>query len=159
MGTSTLLQLHTEVVQREWIDYNDHMNLAYYVLIFDHATDAFFDYLGLDATFRKNSKSSTFAAEMHVSYHRELSVNTEVSVCTQLLGFDEKRIHYFHYMYAPDGTLAASNELMSLYMDMEQRRVGRMPEEILSSLEKVWSLHKELDTPNSKGSVIGIPGN
>lgn len=158
MGASTLLQLHNDVVRPEWIDYNDHMNLAYYVLIFDHATDAFLDYIGLDTAFREAKNCSTFAAEMHVNYKRELTVNAEVSVSTQLLAYDEKRIHYFHFMYdKADGGLVATNELMSLYMDMNERRVGHMPEEILSSLEDILSLHREVEKPPSMGRVINIP--
>ncbi|MFT5132054.1 MAG: acyl-CoA thioester hydrolase, partial [Gammaproteobacteria bacterium] len=67
MNIDAPLLLHTESVQADWIDYNGHMNLAYYVLIFDHATDAFLDYIGITEKFRKANQASTFAAELHIT--------------------------------------------------------------------------------------------
>lgn len=149
--------LHNEKVQPEWIDYNGHMNLAYYVLIFDHATDAFLDYVGMTEQFRNTQQSSTFAAELHVTYEQEISVGDEVKVTTQLLGFDEKRIHYFHHMYnKADERLVATNELMSLYMDMKERRVGIMPLLLQEKLGEIQTTHSVLPRPKQAGRVIGI---
>ncbi len=67
------LELHHETVRPEWIDYNGHMNVAYYVLAFDLATDSFFDFLGLDEAYRETSGNSTFAVEAHITYQRELA--------------------------------------------------------------------------------------
>ena len=151
------LLLHNETVRSEWIDYNGHMNLAYYVLIFDHATDAFLDYIGMTEQFRNTQQSSTFAAELHVTYEQEIGVGDEVNVTTQLLGFDEKRIHYFHYMYNKlDGKPVATNELMSLYMDMKQRCVGIMPTPLQEKLGDIQKAHSVLARPEQAGRVIGI---
>ncbi len=153
------LLLHSESVQPEWIDYNGHMNLAYYVLIFDHATDAFLDYIGMTEQFREAHRSSTFAAEMHVTYEQEVKVDDVLSITTQLLGFDEKRIHYFHHMYhKAEGPLVATNELISLYMDMKERRVGVMPKGIQLKLGDIQSAHNVLPVPRQAGSVIGLKG-
>jgi acyl-CoA thioester hydrolase len=157
MKNEAPLLLHNETVQPEWIDYNGHMNLAYYVLIFDHATDAFLDYIGMTEQFRNSQQSSTFAAELHVTYEQEIGVGDEVNVTTQLLGFDEKRIHYFHHMYNKlDGKLVATNELMSLYMDMKQRRVGVMPMPIQEKLGDIQKAHSVLARPEQASRVIGI---
>ncbi len=151
------LLMHHESIQPEWIDYNGHMNLAYYVLIFDRATDAFLDFIGMTEEFRQARQSSTFAAEIHVNYQQEVGLDDEVSVKTQLLGFDEKRIHYFHHMYhKKDGFLVATNELMSLYMDMKERRVSAMPVDILDKLGEIKSIHSKLPVPDQSGSVIGL---
>ncbi len=154
------LPLHNESVRPEWIDYNGHMNLAYYVLIFDHATDAFLDYIGMTDQFRSTHQSSTFAAELHLTYEKEVGVGDEVSVKTRLLGFDEKRIHYFHYMYHKvEGYLVATNELISLYMDMNERRVGVMPVIIQDKLDEIHSAHRVLPVPEQAGRVIGLNHN
>lgn len=153
------LQLHSQSVQPEWIDYNGHMNLAYYVLIFDQATDAFLDYIGMTEQNRAANQSSTFTAELHVTYEREVKLGDEVSVKTQLLGFDEKRIHYFHYMYQKvEGHLVATNELISLYMDMKARRAGVLPESFQHKLAAIRSAHSVLPIPRQAGSVIGLRG-
>ena len=66
------LQIYRDKVRPEWIDHNGHMNVAYYVLGFDYATDAFFDYLGLGQSYLQRANGSTFAVEMNVSYVREV---------------------------------------------------------------------------------------
>ncbi len=150
-------ELHTEVIQSDWIDYNGHMNLAYYVLIFDHATDEFLDLIGMTEEFRTANNVSTYSAEIHVNYVQEVKQGDRVRVTTQLIDFDEKRIHYYHRMYHADGGyLAATNELLSLYMDMNARRVGIMPDVILNKLEQIRTEQKSLPRPGNLGSVIGI---
>ena len=157
MNIEAPLLLHRESVLPEWIDYNGHMNLAYYVLIFDHATDAFLDFIGLTEKFRKANQSSTFAAELHVTYEHEVKLGDTVVVKTQLLDFDEKRIHYFHHMYhEADGKSVATNELISLYMDMKARRVTAMPGDIQEMLGKIVSAHTDLPLPSQVGRRIGL---
>lgn len=157
MNKDIPLVLHTEVIQSDWIDYNGHMNLAYYVLVFDHATDEFLDLIDMTEGFRTANNVSTFSAEIHVNYVQEVKQGDRVRVTTQLIDFDEKRIHYYHRMYhADEGYLAATNELLSLYMDMNARRVSIMPDFILNKLEQIRTEQKSLPRPENLGSVIGI---
>ena len=83
------LELHTSTVLPEWIDYNGHMNVAYYVLAFDHATDAFLDYLGLDHAYKARANVTTFVADMNVTYVREVVEGDPLRFTTQLLEHDE----------------------------------------------------------------------
>ena len=141
----------------QWIDYNGHMNLSYYVLLFDSATDAFLEYLGLTPTFRARRNASTFAAEIHVHYLRELRLGDAVRITTQLLDHDARRIHFFHRMYhRTRGYLAATNELMSLYVDMGTRRVTEMPVTIQRRIKALGRAQEHLPRPEQAGSVIGI---
>jgi acyl-CoA thioester hydrolase len=154
---SSPLELYSGEVLPDWIDYNGHMNLAYYVLAFDYATDVFLERLGFDGSFRETHDSSTFAAEIHVSYRRELHLGDPFRITTQLLDYDDKRIHYFHQMYhATRGWLAASNELMSLHMNMSARKVAPMHPEILGKLEAQLNEHRSLPLPEPAGQKIGI---
>lgn len=151
------LELHRERIRPEWIDYNGHMNVSYYVLVFDHATDQFLDFAGMGEAFRRDRQASSFTAEMHVNYLREVKEGDEVSVSTILLGYDEKRIHYFHQMrHAEEGYLAATNELLGLYVDMNLRRVAPMPPEILDRLAAIRQSHAALPVPEQMGSVMGV---
>lgn len=152
-----LLSLHREPVRPEWIDYNGHMNVAYYVLAFDHATDAFLDYIGLTDAHRLEAGGSTFAAESHVTYQREVAEGDPLRFTTQLLGFDRKRIHYFHQMYhETEGYLAATNELLSLYVDLNRRRVTEMPEPILERLQAIRDSQRALAKPLEAGQSIAL---
>jgi acyl-CoA thioester hydrolase len=135
------------------------MNVAYYVLAFDHATDAFFDFVGLDEAYRKASGMSTFAVEAHVTYQREVTEGDELLFDTRLLGFDDKRIHFIHHMrHAEAGFLAATAEWLGLHVDMEQRRVAPMPEHIKHRLAEVLAAHDELPTPPEAGRSIRRSG-
>ena len=151
------LELHRESVIPEYVDHNDHMNLAFFVLVFDHATDEFFDYIGLDREYRRENAYTTFALESHVTYLRELLLDAPVRVTTQLLDFDGKRAHYFHHMYhAEEGYLAATNELISMHIDSTARRSTPFPEHIQASFAAVLKSHASLPEPEQKGRVIEI---
>ncbi len=158
MSIAAPLDLFRERVLPEWIDYNGHMNVAYYVLAFDHATDAFFDFIGLDEDYRTTTGNSTFAVEAHVTYQREVAEGDEMQFTTQLLGYDEKRLHFFHHMYhAEQGFLAATAEWLSLHIDLDRRRVAPMPGAIAARLAEVHAAHKALPVPAEAGHVIRKP--
>lgn len=151
------LSLHSERVHPDWIDYNGHMNLAYYMLAFDHATDAFFDLVGLGVNYVKAEAGSTFTLEAHITYDRELMVDAPLRVDTQLLAHDAKRLHYMHFMYhAEEGYLASTNELVSLHVSMETRRSAPMPGSVLARLDEIAVLHDTLTRPEQAGRVISI---
>ena len=153
------LELHHETVCPEWIDYNGHMNVAYYILAFDLATDTFFDFLGLDEAYRETSGNSTFAVEAHITYQRELAEGDPLRFATQLLGYDEKRLHFIHHMYHADqGYLAATSEWLSLHVDMTLRRVAPMPAQVRARFAEVMASHRSLAIPPEAGRVIKAPG-
>lgn len=149
---------HRAEVLPEWIDYNGHMNVAYYVLAFDHATDAFYDYLGLDADYRRTMAGSTFAVESYVTYQREVLEADPLRFTTQLIAYDSKRLRFFHRMYhATDGYLAATSEWLSLHVDLKSRRVAPMPDWIQTRLAAVWEKHRDLELPQEVGQAVHGP--
>ncbi|MCP5425733.1 MAG: thioesterase family protein [Gammaproteobacteria bacterium] len=151
------LVLYQGNVPPAWIDYNGHMNVAYYVLAFDHATDALMDYLGMDAGYRARTQCSTFVVEMHVNYQRELHAGEPFNVATQLLGFDSKRIHYFHrMMHATQDVLIATTELLLIHVDLTERRGAPMPVVILDELNALMTQHIQLPHPTQAGRVMGV---
>ncbi len=133
------------------------MNLAFYVLVFDHATDAFWDTLGIGLDYRDRTNNSTFGVESHITYDREVLEGDEVRCTTQLLGFDDKRIHYFHRMYhAEHGYLAATTELLSVHVDLTVRRVAPMPRDVQARLGDTMDSHRGIGPPHQVGRVIGL---
>src|SRR3954463_8828525 len=103
-------------VRKEWIDYNGHLNLAYYLVLFDTATDALWDQIGLGPELRATGLT-TFAVESHILYRAELIAGDAVVVDAQILGLDAKRLHVAHEMRR-NGALAALQELMFLCVDL-----------------------------------------
>ena len=151
------LALYTTRVRPEWIDYNGHMNVAYYVLAFDYATDAFLDYIGLDHDYKAKANVTTFVADMNVTYVQEVFEGDPIRFTTQLLEFDEKKFRYFHSMYhAEKGYLAATNELLSLHIDLSTRRVGAMSPSITQKLKNIMDEHRKLEIPPGAGRVLGM---
>ena len=149
--------VYRDVVRPEWIDHNEHMNMGYYLVVFDFATDEFLSWLGLDAGHRAAHEVTTFCAEAHVTYHREVRAADPLRFTTVLLGHDDKRIHYLHTMYhAVDGYLAATNELMSLHVSRATRRASVMAPAVLARLAAVQRAHDALPRPPQAGRSIGL---
>ena len=157
MSVEAPLCLHRGVIRPEWIDYNGHMNVAYYVLVFDLGTDALLDYLGIDASYRERTGFSTYVLESHITYERELKEGDAYRVSVQLLDADAKRLHYFEQLYhEPDDTLAATTEIMLMHMDMASVRSTPMPEPVRTSVASLMESHGNLPRPPQAGRVIGI---
>ena len=146
----------TEVL-REWIDYNGHMNVAYYVLVFDFGTEAFWDYLGIGEDYLKRTNNSTFALESHVTYQGEVRLGDPLRITSQLLGFDAKRIHFLHRMFhAEKGYLAATLECVSLHVSLGTRRSLPLPDDRLALLARVKAAHDALGVPEEAGRSVGL---
>ena len=147
----------TQTVIEDWIDYNGHLNMAYYHVIFDRGVDHFFDYLGVGSVYARSGAGSCFSMEVHVNYLNEVALNDELEVRLQLLDFDSKRLHFFQEMYhKKEGYLAATSEQLSLHVDMRTRKTAAFPETVLATLEGVMAKHGALPTPPQVGRVIGI---
>lgn len=157
MRIESPLCLYTSAVPPEWIDHNGHMNVAYYVLAFDHATDAFTDALGMGQDYRDGQRCSAFVVETHVNYQRELMVGDPLRITTQLLGFDSKRIHCFHRLYhANKGFLSATTELMLIHVDLMERHSTSMTLPVLDRLSALMAAHIQLPRPPQSGRVMGV---
>src|SRR5437762_12226314 len=114
----------------EWIDWNGHMNLAYYVVLFDRATDLLFDELGLGLDYRRKDEKGTFVVETHNLYERELRVGERVRIATQILGSDDKRLYVGHEMSrGRDRDRSATQDLMFLHIELNARRETMLPSE------------------------------
>jgi len=116
--------LKTEKVIKEWTDYNNHLNVAFYVHIFDIAADVMLDNFKMGGISAKKDKKTTFVAEMHTIYNQEVRLGEEVETHATFVDHDKKRIHYRLSMFHKEKKyLAATNEVLSLYVDLNQRKV------------------------------------
>src|SRR5438477_12623648 len=146
-------------VEPAWIDYNGHLNMAYYNVLFDRAVDEAFELLGCGADYVKSRGHSTFTAEVHVRYLRELIHDDPVRVTFQLLGYDAKRMHYFEQLFhATEGFVSATSENMSLHVDMTARRTVPFPDSVAAALGRMQSAHSRLPRPPAAGRRIAMPG-
>ena len=157
MSIPTPFDQYRTTVQSEWIDHNGHMNMGYYLVVFDLATDEFMDFVHLTRAHRKEHQVTTFSLEGHITYNREIGEGEPMCFTTELLDFDEKRLHYIHHMYhATKGYLASTNELMSLHVSLATRRSAPMEPAILDRLAAIKSAHAALPPNPYTSRLIGL---
>jgi acyl-CoA thioester hydrolase len=146
-------------VEPGWIDYNGHLNMAYYNVLFDRAVDEAYELLGCGLAYLKETQHSTFTAEVHVRYLRELNSDDPVRVTFQLLEYDAKRMHYFEQLFhAEEGWLSATSENMALHVDMAARKTVPFPDVIAARLQRMMAAHESLPVlPESVGRHIAMP--
>src|SRR5580692_1934404 len=141
----------------EWIDINGHMNLAYYTVLFDYATDLMFDVLDLGRRYRIATDHGTFVTETHNRYERELLAGDKVRVTIQILVADDKRLHLAHEMFRLDnGERAATQELLFLHVDLNKRRVTPFPPELYARVHAAAAAHACLPRPDWVGRHVGM---
>ena len=128
--------LKTEKIIKEWTDYNNHLNVAYYVRVFDIAADIMLDNFKMGGQSAKKDKKTTFVAEMHTIYNQEVRLGEEVETHLSHVDHDKKRIHYRLSMFHKEKKyLAATNEVLSLYVDLGQRKVVEFDPDRLKVLD------------------------
>jgi acyl-CoA thioester hydrolase len=145
-------------VEPQWIDYNGHLNMAYYNVLFDRAVDETYEMLGIGLAYLKRTNHSTFTAEVHVRYLREIREGDPVRVEFQLLDYDAKRIYYFETLkHAEQGWTSATSENMTLHVDMGSKKVAAFPDDILKRLAAMKAAHAHLPVPEGAGRRIAMP--
>lgn len=145
-------------VRPEWIDANNHMNLAYYTVAFDLATDLLFEAFDCSYPYKARTGCGTFAVESHNLYEAELLLGERARIVTWVLGADAKRVHLAHEMYRlDDGRRAATQELMYLHVDLTLRRVVPWPEEVRARIAAAHAAHAAAPWPDWAGRRIAMP--
>ena len=140
----------------EWIDYNGHLNLAYYHVLFDQGIDGLFAALGLGDAYRVARGMTTYTVETHVCYLREVPPDTRVRVTSQIVGLDEKRLHVFQAMIHEDGWRAATLESLSLSIDQcgEKPKAAPFPDDVYQRVAAMAEAHAKLPLPDRMGRRI-----
>ncbi len=124
------LLLSTTKIINEWTDYNGHMNLAFYILVFDKGAEKILSKFKMGEQSAKTTKKSTMAVESHTTYNNEVKENEEVDVYLSYFNHDKKRLHYKLEMYEKSkNILSATTEVLSLYIDLNVRKVAEFENE------------------------------
>ena len=124
------LLLKTTKIINEWTDYNGHMNLAFYILVFDKGAENILSKFKMGEQSAKTTKKSTMAVESHTTYNNEVKENEEVEVHLSYFNHDKKRLHYKLEMYEKSKKiLSATTEVLSLYIDLNIRKVAEFEKE------------------------------
>lgn len=160
MTTDALPHCHLQV-KDEWLDYNGHMNMGFYLVAFDHyGTDTVLAKLGIDKNYIEQQQRSTFCIGANIDYVREAFRGDRLTICSQLLDWNDKCLHFFHRMTrSDDDSLIAYNECLFLHVDLNTRKSTPMPEQIRTEVAAMFRAHQTLGTPAGVSRQLEIRHN
>jgi acyl-CoA thioester hydrolase len=145
-------------IEPQWIDHNGHLNMAYYNVMFDRAIDEMWLQLGMGSPYVRERQGSSFTAECHVRYLREIHLGDPVQVTVYLLATDEKRIHTFEELrHATEGWISATSENMTIHIDMNARKAAPFPPDIRARIQAVVDSHAAVPRPEGTGRKVAMP--
>jgi len=128
--------LTTKKIIKEWTDYNGHMNLSYYILVFDIGAEVILSKFKMGEHSAKTTKKSTMVVETHTTYNQEVKEGDEVDVFISYFDHDNKRLHYKLEMYDKNkNTLSATTEILALYIDLNIRKVTEFEHEKIKIMD------------------------
>ena len=135
--------LTTQKIIKEWTDYNNHMNLSYYILVFDLGAEVILSKFKMGEQSAKTTKKSTMVVETHTTYNNEVKEGDEVDVFLSHFARDNKRLHYKLEMYDKNkNVLSATTEVLSLYIDLSIRKVAELEEEKKAIIDEFINQNK-----------------
>lgn len=144
-------------IEPEWVDHNGHLNMAYYMVLFDRGQDEAYLNAGVGPEYSRRTGMTTFAAECHIRYLRELHLGQPVIVVTQLLEADDKRVRYVSELrHADEGWVAATIEGLSLSVNLARRKVEPFPAEVRARFAAITDAHRALPWPDWAGRGIAL---
>ena len=149
------VHIANQVIKKEWTDYNNHMNMAYYVLVFDQIWEIILEKFKMGEQSAKTTKMSTMVVETHTTYNNEVKEGDEVEINLTFFDHDKKRLHFKMEMIEKSSKkLSATLEMLSLYIDLDKRKVAEFEEEKVKLMNDFINLNKS----NFKNDDLVITG-
>ena len=149
------IHIANQMIKKEWTDYNNHMNMAYYVLIFDQVWEIMLQKFKMGEDSAKNNKMSTMVVETHTTYNNEVKEGEEVEINLTFFDHDKKRLHFkMEMLETTTKKLSATLEMLSLYIDLNKRKVAEFEEDKINLMDDFINLNKS----NFKDNDLVITG-
>ena len=137
------VHIANQIIKKEWTDYNNHMNMAYYVLVFDQIWEIILEKFKMGEHSAKSTKMSTMVVETHTTYNNEVKEGDEVDINLTFFDHDKKRLHFKMEMIEKSSKkLSATLEMLSLYIDLDKRRVTEFEDEKVKLMDDFINLNK-----------------
>jgi acyl-CoA thioester hydrolase len=144
-----------QIIKKEWTDYNNHMNMAYYVLVFDQIWEKILEKFKMGEQSAKTTNMSTMVVETHTTYNNEVKEGDEVEINLTFFDHDKKRLHFKMEMIEKSSKkLSATLEMLSLYIDLNKRKVAEFEDEKVKLMDDFINLNKS----NFKDNDLVITG-
>jgi len=149
------IHIANQIIKKEWTDYNNHMNMAYYVLVFDQIWEMILEKFKIGEQSAKTTNMSTMVVETYTTYNNEVKEGDEVEINLTFLDHDKKRLHYKMEMIEKSSKkLSATLEMLSLYIDLNKRKVSEFEEEKVKLMDNFINLNKS-NFQNDNLVIIG----
>ena len=149
------IHIANQMIKKEWTDYNNHMNMAYYVLIFDQVWEIMLQKFKMGEDSAKTDKMSTMVVETHTTYNNEVKEGEEVEINLTFFDHDKKRLHFkMEMLETTTKKLSATLEMLSLYIDLNKRKVAEFEEDKIKLMDDFINLNKS----NFKDNDLVITG-
>ena len=149
------VHIANQIIKKEWTDYNNHMNMAYYVLVFDQVWEVMLEKFKMGENSAKTTNMSTMVVETYTTYNNEVKEGDEVEINLTFFDHDKKRLHYKMEMIEKSSQkLSATLEMLSLYIDLNKRKVSEFENEKLKVMDNFINLNKS----NSNNDNLIITG-
>ena len=138
------VHIANQIIKKEWTDYNNHMNMAYYVLVFDQKWELILEKFKMGEQSAKTTNMSTMVVETHTTYNSEVKEGDEVEINLTFFDHDKKRIHFKMEMIEKSSKkLSATLEMLSLYIDLNKRKVSEFEQEKVKLMDNFINLNKQ----------------
>ena len=149
------VHIANQIIKKEWTDYNNHMNMAYYVLVFDQIWEIILEKFKMGEQSAKTTNMSTMVVETHTTYNNEVKEGDEVDINLTFFDHDKKRLHFKMEMIEKSSKkLSATLEMLSLYIDLDKRRVVEFEDEKVKLMDNFINMNKS----NFKNDDLVITG-
>ena len=137
------VHIANQIIKKEWTDYNNHMNMAYYVLVFDQVWEVMLEKFKMGENSAKTTNMSTMVVETYTTYNNEVKEGDEVEINLTFFDHDKKRLHYKMEMIEKSSQkLSATLEMLSLYIDLNKRKVSEFENDKLKVMDNFINLNK-----------------
>lgn len=157
MGEGEPLVTYRTVVPPDWIDYNGHLNVGYYMIAFDRATDGLAGALGIGEDYLRRTGNSYYIVEVHMSFLHELREGAPIRIASRLVAADDKRLHFLHEMSEEGASVvAAAAEMLALHVDLGRRRAAPFPPDRRETIAGLLQRHKRLPPAAGLGRAIAL---
>ena len=149
------VHIANQIIKKEWTDYNNHMNMAYYVMVFDQIWENMLEKFMMGENSAKTIKRSTMVVETHTTYNNEVKQGEEVEINITFFDHDKKRLHFkLEMIETTSRKLSATLESLSLYIDLDKRKVTEFEEEKVKLMDKFIE-ENESNFKNENLVIIG----
>ncbi len=154
---NSLSDVYQCTIKPDWVDYNNHLNDAYYGVVFSLASEGLFDELGLGAQWREEQARTIYTLDVRTRYLREIHAGASLEVKAQLLDSDSRRLHFVLYLFVQgDKTLRATSEQVVMCIDPELTRAASFDSEAQVRIQTLQRLHQSAKKPLTVGRPMGL---